>query len=186
MGFEPFSTHHPPPIGPVPGQAPEPSGRTTQPEPRAGPIPRRNRTSLKVRAEGVGFEPTEPRRVQQFSRLSPSSARPPLLTDYRPSASGWKRVAGSGDGLSPVARGEGGIRTHGTGNPVQQFSRLPPSSTRPPLRTPPIRGGSQRHRNCTYPTYEPRRPSKNWPRIAAHSSASTPDTRSHRWLSRSS
>ncbi len=29
-------------------------------------------------AEGVGFEPTGPRRAQQFSRLPPSSARPSL------------------------------------------------------------------------------------------------------------
>ena len=30
--------------------------------------------------------------------------------------------------------GEGGIRTHGTGKPVQRLSRPPPSTTRPPLR----------------------------------------------------
>ena len=37
--------------------------------------------------------------------------------------------------------GGGGIRTHGTGNPAQQFSRLPPSSARPPLpRKSPVSG----------------------------------------------
>ena len=41
--------------------------------------------------------------------------------------------------LAPSFGGEGGIRTHGTPQGVQQISSLPPSTTRPPLRSTQLR-----------------------------------------------
>jgi hypothetical protein len=116
------------------------------------------------RAEGVGFEPTGP-------RMGPSS-----FQDCRLRPLGHPSRAPPGGG--------GGIRTHGTGNPVQQFSRLPPSAARPPL---PARCRCGR----SIVPGAPRRASyrRSWKKAssrAAHSPERTPAISSHRWLRRSS
>ena len=46
-----------------------------------GPVPLRQ----ELKADGLGFEPRVPSRVQQFSRLPPSTTRPPIqIMFYRP------------------------------------------------------------------------------------------------------
>ena len=67
-----------------------------------------------------------PKEVQQFSRLSPSSARPSLQMDGYGRRGVWHVVRTSAEGV--------GFEPTEPENPIQQFSRLPPSSTRPSLR----------------------------------------------------
>ena len=60
---------------------------------------------------------------------------------YHPASAPGQGVRQSGSEIrdprsataKPSLRGGTGIRTQGTGSPVQQFSRLPPSSARPSL-----------------------------------------------------
>jgi hypothetical protein len=118
-------------------------------------------------AEGVGFEPTEPGiPVQQFSRLPPSSARPPL-----------QGVATAAGAVRPAVDCT-------VGRLAVALKRATPEPTVPLARlggTPPVTGGRPSREQAIQ-----RRARKNSSRTAAHSSARTPAIRSQRWLSRSS
>ena len=93
-------------------------------------------------------------------------------------------------GLHTAFSAEGvGFEPTEPGIPVQQFSRLPPSSARPPLRVPAAACGRTGGSDCTRdptPGRCQRRLRKNSSRTAAHSSSRTPATNSQRWLRRSS
>ncbi len=101
-------------------------------------IPLRTRLPRLKVAEREGFEPSVQLPVQHLSRVPPSAARPPLRIQpiqffFSPRAALVSlRILPRASEL--ICYGGGGrIRTHGTF--VQRFSRPPPSTTRPLLRS---------------------------------------------------
>ena len=144
-----------------------------------------------VAAERVGFEP---------SPRSPDHGKGPS-THLSPEPAGSKNCPRIG-ARSPAnswasRRGESGIRTHGTPNRIQRFSRPSPSSTRPSLRVTTL---SSTGRIVISPAYchqsdrlaasarlvTHRRTSKKSSSNLRASASRTPTTTSQRWLSRSS